>query len=210
MTSVNKLFRILTVALALTGAVVAQTEAAIISVSPVSQGGNIGDSITADIIVSGLAADESVGGVSFLLSFNDSVLSGTSFVIDPDDKMGAELDLSFGFTGGAGSPLDVFFLADVLLDHDDLKALQGAGFRVATITFQAMANGFSGLVLSATGLSGEFLSNADGLTPIPTQAVNGSVCIGGTCPVAPEPGLIALLGAGLSAIAVRRRARPRV
>jgi hypothetical protein len=207
MTSVNKLFRILTVALALTGAFAAQTEAAIISVSPVSQGGNIGDTITADIIVSGLAADESVGGVSFLLSFNGSVLSGTTFAVDPDDRMGAELDLSFGFTGGAGSPLDVFFLADAGLDHDDLKALQGPGFRVATISFQAIANGFSGLVLSASGPSGEFLSNADGLTPIPTQAVNGSVCIGGTCPAAPEPGLIALLGAGLSAIAVRRRAR---
>jgi len=209
MTSVNKLFRILTVALALTGASVAQTEAAIISVSPVSQGGNIGDTITADIIVSGLAADESVGGVSFLLSFNDSVLSGTTFAVDPDDLMGAELDLSFGFTGGNGSPLDVFFIAEAGLDHAALKALQGGGFRVASVSFLATANGFSALNLTATGPSGEFISDADGF-PIAAQAQNGSVCIGGPCPAAPEPGLIALLGAGLSAIAVRRRARPRV
>ena len=208
MTSVKKLFRILTVALALTGAFAAQTEAAIISVSPATQGGNVGDTITADIIVSGLAAGESVGGVSFLLSFNGAVLSGFSYAVDPDDKMGNELDFSFGFTGGTGSPLDVLFVAEGGLDHTALKAMQGAGFRVATVSFTAIANGFSGLNLAAAGPSGEFISDADGF-PIGAQAVNGSVCIGGTCPAAPEPGLLALLGAGLSAIAVRRKARLR-
>ncbi len=208
MTSVNRLFRILTVALALTGAVVGQADAAIISVSPVSQNANIADVVTADIIVSGLAADESVGGASFLLSFNSAVLSGLSFTLDPDDVMGNEVDFFSGFTGGNGSPLDVFFVADPLFDHAALKAGQGASFRLATVNFTAIANGFSGLNLSATG--GVFLSNADGITPIPTQAVNGSVCVGGVCPAAPEPGLIALLGAGLSAFAVRRKARARV
>ena len=209
MTSAKKLFRILTVALALTGAVAAQTEAAIISVSPVSQTANVGDTVTADIIVSGLAADESVGGSSFLLSFNDSVLSGFSYTLDPDAKMGfavcgAGCDFSGGFAGGTGSPLDVFFIADASLDHTALKALQGAGFRVATVSFTATANGFSPLYLTAGG--GDLLSDAEGNT-LPAQAVNGSVCVGGTCPAAPEPGLLALLGAGLSAVAVRRKAR---
>ncbi len=208
MTSVKKLFRVLTVALALTGAFAAQAQAAIISVSPVSQTANIGDTVTADIIVSGLAPDESVGGVSFLLSFNDTVLSGTGFTVDPDNLMGAELDFSFGFTGGAGSPLDVFFVAEGGLDHAALKALQGAGFRVASVSFLATANGLSPLNLAPAGPFGEFISDADGF-PIAAQAQNGSVCVGGVCPAAPEPGLMALLGAGLSAMVVRRKARPR-
>ena len=208
MTSVNKLFRVLTLALALTGAIAVQTEAAIISISPSSQTVNIGDTVTADIIVSGLAADESVGGVSLELAFNDSILSGFSYTVDPDDKMGAEDDFSFGFTGGTGSPLDLFFVAEAGLDHAALTAMQGAGFRVASVSFTAIANGLSGLNMSPTGPGGAFLSDADGFT-IPTQAVNGSVCVGGNCPAAPEPGLIALLGAGLSAIAVRRKARQR-
>ena len=208
MTSVHKVFRILTVALAVFAGAAAQTEAAIISISPVSQSANIGDAVTADILVSGLAADESVGGAGVLLAFNSGILSGVSYVVDPDDKMGAEFDLSFGFTGGAGSPLDLFFVAEAGLDHAALKALQGASFRLATVNFTAIANGFSGLNLTTAAGGSVFLSNADGQTPIPTQAVNGSVCVGGrVCPVAPEPGLIALLGAGLSAFAVRRRAR---
>jgi len=207
MTSVYKVFRSLTVALALTAGIAAQAEAAIISISPVSQNANIGDTVTADIIVSGLAADESVGAAFFELLFNDGILSGLGYIVDPDDKMGAEIDASFGFTGGAGSPLDVYFSAEAL-GHATLKGLQDDGFRLATVTFTAIANGLSGLTLSATtvGAGGAFLSDADGVT-ISAQAVNGSVCVGGVCPTAPEPGLIALLGAGLSAFAVRRRAR---
>lgn len=203
MTSAKKLFRVLTAALAM-AAFAVQTEAATISISPASQNASIGDTVTADIIVSGLAADESVGGVSLLLSFNDAVLQGLGYTVDPDDKMGVEDDFSLGFTGGSGSPLELFFLAEFGADHAALKALQGDGFRVATVDFTAVANGFSGLNLSLAGAGAVYLSDADGF-PIGTQAVNGSVCVGGNCTV-PEPTLLALLGTGLFGMAVRRRA----
>jgi hypothetical protein len=205
MSSVTKVFRVLALAVMVAAAAVAQAEAATISISPASQTVAIGDTVTADILVSGLAAGESVGGLSLLLSFSEAILSGFSYVADPDAKMGVAAcgfcDFSFGFDGGSGSPLDLFFIADPALDHAALKALQGDSFRLATISFMAMANGLSGLNMSSV-----VLSDATGVNQIPTTTANGSVCVGGVCN-APEPGLLSLLVAGLAAMGVRRRAR---
>jgi hypothetical protein len=199
----QKVLRVLAMGV-MVGTIAAQAEAAIISISPVSQDANIGDSVFADVLVSDLAADESVGGVSFELSFNDSILSGVGYTVDPDDKMGAEFDLSFGFAGGAGSPLDIFFIADDTLNHAALKALQADGFRVARIEFTAIANGLSGLNLAVSPSTGIFLADSPG-NELPTSGRNGSVCVGGNCVQAPEPGLLALFGTAIGAMAARRR-----
>jgi hypothetical protein len=185
----------------------ARAEAAIISVVPVSQTVALGDPVSVELVVVGLKDNESVGGVSLTLSFNDSILAGASYLVDPDFKMGVALDpfndFSAGFAGGNGSPLELVFLADISLDHTALKALQGASFTLATVTFDAIANGLSLLTLGDIG--GEFLSNADGLLTIPTQAANGLVCVGGNCQVVPEPATFALLALGAGALAIRRR-----
>jgi hypothetical protein len=192
----------------------APVEAATISIVPGSQNAVVGAPVSVDIVVSGLAADESVGGASFTVGFNDAILQGTGVVIDPNDKMGVDLDVTNvfddDFGAGGTSPLTLVFLADVSLDHDALKLLQGATFTLATVTLDAIGAGLSNLTLGAVG--GAFLSNADGLETIPTQAVNGEVCVSpagtpdlGCAVAAPEPGLMALLGAGLGALAVRRR-----
>lgn len=62
----------------------------------------------------------------FELSFDSGVLAGLSYALEPDAKMGFALDPGNDFSGGF-SPglLDAFSLADVSLDHDALKALQG-------------------------------------------------------------------------------------
>lgn len=202
----QKVLRVLAMGV-MVGTIAAQAEAATISISPVSQDVMIGDPVFADIIVGDLAADESVGGVSLLLSFNDSILSGVSWTADPDDKMGVAAcgfcDFSAGFAGGSGSPLDLFFIADPLLDHAALKALQGDGFRVARVEFTAIANGLSGLNLAASPQVGIFLSDAEG-NDLPANSRNGSVCVGGNC-TAPEPGLLALFGTAIGAMTVRRR-----
>src|SRR5262245_14903962 len=61
-----------------------RAEAATISIVPGTQNALIGDLVSVDIVVSGLLANESVGGVSLLLSFTN-ILSGAGFSIDPDD-----------------------------------------------------------------------------------------------------------------------------
>jgi hypothetical protein len=209
--SIRKLAGVLVPVMLLGTGFAAPASAAIISISPASQDASISDTVSVDILVSGLAADESVGGVSLLLSFNDSVLAGASYTVDPDAKMGTAAcgfcDVSSGFAGGTGSPLELLFLAD-FLTHAELKALQGDEFRLATVSFTAIGNGLSNLLLTQVPTEGRFLSDADGFE-LPAQAINGKVCVGGeeNCKSVPEPGLLFLLGAGLSAAAVRRRAK---
>lgn len=209
MKSLKMMGRILAVVLVASGFLAARAEAATISLSPSTQNALIGDIVSVDIIVSGLLADESVGGVSLLLSFTNAVLQGVSFQNDPDDRMGFDLDPAndFGSAFGAGgtSPLELFFLADASLNHAALKALQGASFRLATVTFTAVGNGISPLLLSFVGEGGAFLSDAEGAV-LPAQAVNGEVCVGPDCVRGvPEPSSLSLLGVGLSIVAMRMR-----
>lgn len=215
MISARKMFRVFTLAAALGLAAVAPSQAAIISISPASEDVVFGDNVFVDVVVSGLAPDESVGGASFFLSFDTSILTGVGFTLDPDATMGVIDDLSGGFTGGTGSPLDIFFLADITFDHAALKLNQGASFTLATIQFQATGNGLTPLTLSTAGPSGAFLSLADGFTDLPATAVNGDVCVipAGTAPScprqSPEPGTMALLLVGFGAAVARRSAARR-
>ena len=184
----------------------------IISISPASQNVVQGNPASIDIVVSNLAASESVGGVNILLSFSDAILDGVSFALDPQAKMGAEFDFGSGFAAGGNSPLTLLFLADATLDHTALKALQGASFTLATVNFTAANVGLSPLTLSFQPQFGVFLSDALGFE-LPATAQNGSICVGaGTAPIncqveatVPEPGSMMLLGTGVAALFARRR-----
>ena len=200
----------------------AKTEAATISVSPAFQNPAVGGSASVDIVV-GLAAGEELGGIQFDLAFNSAILSGVSYSLDPSSEMGfatcqAEAagdpfepacDFSFGFNGGAGSPLNVVFLANDELNEAQLEALQGASVIVARVNFLAMAAGLSPLTLQNVVLSD--WTGFDNLNI--TQTNNGSVCVGNAnCEVQPpqpgeipEPGTLTLLGLGGSALLARRR-----
>jgi len=199
MKSVHRVLRVL-VAIAIVGTgIIGRAEAGpIVSIDPVSQTANIGDSVTADILVSGLT--DPVGAFGLQVVFNDAILQGVSFQNDPNTKMGpAAFDGSFGFGAGGTSPLDLFFSADLGLSAADLTLLQGTGFKLATVTFTAIANGVSALALTNVTLS-DFTGNT-----IPSSAVSGLVCVGGPCPTVPEPGLLSLLGTGVVALVARRR-----
>jgi hypothetical protein len=220
--SICKVTRILALGILVGALFTARAEAVpIISISPASQPATVGDAVSVDILVSGLGATEEVGAFSLTLTFDQFILAPglplPGYVIDPDSKMGVEdSTFSLGFSPGS---LDLFVFAEDFgppgpdaSDQTALRALQGAGFRLATVNFTAIGPGLSPLVLSVTGPGGAFLSNGLGVE-LPATAANGSVCVGtaagvpGNCDQAavPEPGTIALLGAGVCALVARRR-----
>ena len=190
-------------------AFVSQAEAApVITVDPVTQTVANGGTATVDIDVSGLT--QGVGGFSFDLAFDPTLLSGISFANDPGVTMGAApLDLSNGFSSGN---LDVFFLADSSATEKTLSAAQGTGFVLTQITFGASAVN-SGL--SALTLSNYVLSESDGATSIAgVTATDGQICVGncggGGVTAAPEidpAGALSaftLLAGGLAVLWARR------
>jgi hypothetical protein len=203
---------------ALLAGFVASSQAALISVVPGSQTIAPGGTANIDIVLSGLGANEVVGGFSFLLSYNNAILGApATFTANPGNVMGAApLDLSGGFTGLGGSPLDVFVLADAAISSADLKTAEGAGFTLATVHLTGLTEGLSALTLSVSPSQGAFLSDFLGEATIPTVAANGSVCVddpatpGNRCISAtvPEPGtlILSLLGA-VAFIGGRRKAR---
>ncbi|MEP7183378.1 MAG: hypothetical protein ABI886_14440, partial [Betaproteobacteria bacterium] len=168
----------------------------IVSIVPANQTISVGGTASIDIIVSGLT--DPVGGFSLTLGFNNTFLSGASFLNDPGGKMGAlTLDLSCGFGGfipscipslTGSSPLDLFFLADELETQATLADSQGLSFTLATVSFQGLADGLSKLELSRV-----FLSNSDGTATLEgVQTRDGSICVGGNCNVVPEPATLLL------------------
>ena len=181
--------------------------APLVTFNPSSQTVGVNQAFSVDIVVSGLdgTAAQAIGGFAFILAFSDALLDGVSYVPDPDNKMGTENDLSFGFTGTQDSPFDAFVAAQLSLSGTQLAALQGTGFRLMTLNFMSgVVEGLSPLTLTqvilADALNGEFASTS----------ANGEVCVDrdgqSACATqVPEPGPIALLITGLVTAVVRFR-----
>jgi len=190
--------RVLALAAMVAAGAAASGEAApIVSIAPPTQTAVGGDTVSVDIVVSGLT--DPIGAYYLSVLFNNSILAGASYTNDPSGKLGPlGEDFSFGFSGGS---LDLFYVADASWEPADLSGAQGASFVLASISFTALANGRSGITLDAVDLS-----DAAGDTLLASSGRNGEVCVGGPCPGdVPEPGYMVLVLSGVASLVAHRR-----
>lgn len=229
MRSIGKAVRTLAATALVVAGSVATSQASTISVSPSSQTINVGGTAAVDILLSGLAANETVGAFAVLVTFNNAVIgSPDSYTVDPDAKMGAYdpfNDFSVPLSGSinfGGSTVDMYYLANLVTFPTDplLKASEGSGFRLATLIFTGLTEGLANITLSLSpqAANGAFLSNFDGTVAIPATVVNGQICVDDPqtpvdrCAVGaevPEPATLSLLGTGIAALVARRRRKTR-
>ena len=171
-----------------------------------------------DVVVSNLAASEEVGGVSLLLTWNNAILGAPgTFTLDPDLKMGTALDPSNvgPATGFLPGQLILDFLADFSLSEANLKANEGAGFRLARFSLTGLALGVTAIdlkVYSPAGPNGVPLSDGAGF-PLGATLVGTCATVArasteqaGSCDI-PEPGSMMLLSTGLASVLALARRR---
>ena len=153
----------------------------------------VGDTVSVDVVASGVPVPPSLGAFDLDLTFDPAVLApvGVAFGAALGDPGPFEAIVSSGVAAG------VIDLSEVsLLDQAFLDALQAGGsFVLATVTFQGV-----GIGESAVGLAQADLFDGGG-DPIGVDSILPS-----TITVLPEPATAALLAAGLAALAA---ARPR-
>jgi len=162
---------------------------AVLSFSPSSQTASGGQTVTVDIVISGLSAGAppSVGAFDLDVSFDPAIL--------------LPIDVTFGsFLGTPGiDALTDFLLSPGVVDLAEVSLLapinldaHPASFSLATLSFVAVGVGTSPLAFSQIVVDDAFGDK------IPTTGVDGSIT------GIPEPASALLSGAGLLLIALAR------
>ncbi|MDF2177047.1 cohesin domain-containing protein [Aliiglaciecola sp. CAU 1673] len=176
----------------------------IISIDPTVSFGSIGDTITVDILWDGSADPEYLGAWDVDIAFDPTILSFSGAVFGFGvDSLGCFPGITCDALLLGPGLLDIFELS--LDDAATLMANQdvlGNMFLLASISFDAIANGTSSLAFIGQSLAfGDELGNR--IFPI----LNGArVCIGPNgCIDVPEPTGIALFVSGLLLFGLRRR-----
>jgi hypothetical protein len=188
----NRTASALALALLLLGA---RAEAVSIGVVPSHPSVATGDLLTVDVVVSGLGAGAAPTISSFDLDLSFEAPELAFVAIAFGSGLGTAGQVLSSSTLLPGPVVD--FAAASLLSSATLDADQPASFVLATITFQAGAEGSVALTIPQALLAD---TTGSGGAPIPVGEL-----IGANVTVVPEPGALVLLGTGVAALTGRWR-----
>jgi hypothetical protein len=176
---------------------------ALIGLQPGSTLASTGDSISLDLVISGLGnfGPDSLGAFDISIGFDPSALSFTDYVFGDflgDFDLFEALDVSSGALGGTLNIAEVSLLSAI-----DLDALQPSGFTLARLNF-TVTNLAAGAVTQVSVLSGAVLADANGDSLSATSG--GPVIVEGRAATVPVPGTAFLLIASFFGwLALKRR-----
>lgn len=175
--------------------------AGVISFDPTPALVTVGNTISVDLIWDGSAGPDYISAYDVDIGWDALIVSLDSVTLDPD--LGVDAGGCFpGFTCdaliGAGT-VDIFEVSfDAVLDLIANQDSLGNSFTLATLTFIALEQGATDLILTAQAIGDEFGMGAA------TTLINGQICVGeegtvASCPQVPAPGTIPLLILGVLA-----------
>jgi hypothetical protein len=163
---------------------------ALISLQPDTTFADTGDSISLDLVISGLGdyAPDSLGAFDISIDFDASALSFTSYVLGDflgDVSASEAIDASGGASGGSVNVAEVSLLSAAALD-----TLQPGAFILATLNFSVL-DLEDGAATQLSLLAGPVLADAFGFGLSATTS--GPASVQSTVSGVPVPGTLLLL-----------------
>lgn len=192
--------------------------AIVIQFNPSEDTVSVGDEFSVDIVVTGLdAAGEAISAFDLFIGFDPAIIAPVSVTFGPGSivasdvffELGNTFDLGMSFFGTTGLGSASPFSVSSLSLSPPAAAVQGDSVLLASLTFDALAAGFSDLLFLDPAVSNV---SDDIFVPPALLAFErvGSGAITVEAPVSiPEPGILMLLGTALLLVRIRRWRGPR-
>jgi len=181
-----------------------QVSAISINFEPLTTTANVGDTVDVNVVVSGLLdANEIVSAYDLFIGYDASVLTASSVTFGPylDDFIYPSIQFDEVVSPGLLEFGEISFLFDY-----ELEAIQPDSFTLATLSFDAIASGYSDLIFEPHPLFGFIDVKGRDALPLDLTAGTGLISVMEPPVSVPEPEsfVLVLIGFLLLKISSRR------